>query len=29
MEWTRDNFTVSDDPARLDRDVISRFLSSS
>ena len=29
MEWTRDNFTVTDDPARLDRDVIWRFLSSS
>ena len=29
MEWTRDNFTVTDDRARLDRDVISRFLSSS
>jgi GNAT superfamily N-acetyltransferase len=29
MEWTRDNFTVTDDPARLDRDVIRRFLASS
>ena len=29
MEWTRDSFTVTDDPARLDRDVIRRFLSSS
>jgi len=29
VEWTRDNFTVTDDRARLDRDVISRFLSSS
>jgi GNAT superfamily N-acetyltransferase len=29
MEWTRDNFTVTDDPARLDRDVIWRFLASS
>jgi GNAT superfamily N-acetyltransferase len=26
MEWTRDGFTVSDDPARLDRDVVERFL---
>jgi GNAT superfamily N-acetyltransferase len=29
MEWTRDNFTVTDDRARLDRDVIWRFLASS
>jgi GNAT superfamily N-acetyltransferase len=29
MEWTRDNFTVSDDPARLDRAVVWRFLASS
>jgi GNAT superfamily N-acetyltransferase len=29
MEWTRDGFTVSDDPARLDRDVIERFLTES
>src|SRR5215831_19768667 len=29
MEWTRDTFTVSDDRARLDRDVIRRFLASS
>jgi len=29
VEWTRDNFTVTDDRARLDRDVISRFLSCS
>jgi len=29
MEWARDNFTVTDDPARLDRDVIWRFLSTS
>ena len=29
MEWTRDSFTVTDDRARLDRDVIWRFLSSS
>jgi len=29
MEWTRHNFTVTDDPARLDRDVIWRFLASS
>ena len=29
MEWTRDGFTVSDDPARLDRDVIERFLTGS
>src|SRR3954454_9179705 len=26
MEWTRDVFTVSDDPSRLDRGVIERFL---
>jgi GNAT superfamily N-acetyltransferase len=29
MEWTRDGFTVSDDPARLDRSVIERFLTES
>jgi GNAT superfamily N-acetyltransferase len=29
MEWTRDGFTVSDDPSRLDRDVIERFLTQS
>ena len=29
MEWTRDGFTVSDDPTRLDRDVIERFLTES
>ncbi len=29
MEWTRDRFTVTTDRARLDRDVILRFLSSS
>ena len=29
MQWTRDNFTVTDDPERLDREVIWRFLSSS
>lgn len=29
MEWTRDTFTVTDDRARLDRDVIRRFLASS
>ena len=29
MEWTRDNFTITDDPRRLDREVIWRFLSSS
>jgi GNAT superfamily N-acetyltransferase len=29
MEWTREEFTVSDDPARLDRDVIERFLTGS
>ena len=29
MEWVRDHFTVTDDPARLDRDVIARFLASS
>ncbi len=29
MEWTRDEFTVSDDPARLDRDVIEGFLTES
>ena len=29
MEWTREGFTVSDDPARLDRDVIERFLTGS
>jgi GNAT superfamily N-acetyltransferase len=29
MEWTRDNYTVTDDRARLDRDVILSFLSSS
>ena len=29
MEWTRDNFTITDDPQRLDREVIWRFLSSS
>jgi GNAT superfamily N-acetyltransferase len=26
MEWTREGFTVSDDPSRLDRGVIERFL---
>jgi hypothetical protein len=26
MEWTGDNFTATDDAARLDRDVIRRFL---
>ena len=29
MEWTRDRFTVTTDRARLDRDVIVHFLSSS
>src|SRR3954447_8792290 len=29
MEWARDGFTVSDDPARLDRGVIERFLTGS
>ena len=29
MEWTREEFTVSDDAARLDRDVIERFLTGS
>jgi GNAT superfamily N-acetyltransferase len=29
MEWTRDGFTVSDDPARVDRDVVARFLTES
>lgn len=29
MEWTRDNFTVTDDHARLDRDLIRQFLASS
>ena len=29
MEWTRDAFTVTTDRARLDRDVIHRFLASS
>ncbi len=29
MEWTRDTFTVTTDRARLDRDVIHRFLASS
>ncbi len=29
MEWTRDKFTISTDPARLDREVIHRFLASS
>lgn len=29
MEWTRDNFSVTCDPARLDRAVITQFLSSS
>ncbi len=29
MEWTRAEFTVSDDPARLDRDVIEGFLTES
>jgi GNAT superfamily N-acetyltransferase len=29
MEWARDGFTVSDDPARLDRGVIHRFLAES
>jgi hypothetical protein len=29
MEWTRDGFTVTTDRARLDRDVIVRFLASS
>lgn len=29
MEWTRAEFTVSDDPARLDRDVIESFLTQS
>lgn len=29
MEWTRDKFTVTTDRARLDRDVIERFLGSS
>jgi GNAT superfamily N-acetyltransferase len=29
MEWTREEFTVSDDAARLDRKVIERFLTGS
>ena len=29
MDWTRAEFTVSDDPARLDRDVIESFLTQS
>ena len=29
MEWTRDNFSVTCDPAKLDRAVIAQFLSSS
>lgn len=29
MEWTRDNFLVTCDPARLDHNVIAQFLSSS
>ena len=29
MEWTRDNFSVTCDPAKLDRTVIAQFLSSS
>jgi GNAT superfamily N-acetyltransferase len=29
MEWTRDKFTITTDKARLDRDVIERFLGSS
>ena len=29
MEWTREEFTVSDDAARLDHDVIERFLTGS
>ncbi|HUL82493.1 MAG TPA: GNAT family N-acetyltransferase [Gammaproteobacteria bacterium] len=29
MEWTRDNYTITDDPKRLDREVIWRFLSTS
>jgi GNAT superfamily N-acetyltransferase len=29
MEWTRDNFSVTCDPAKLDRAVIAEFLSSS
>ena len=29
MEWTREEFTVSDEAARLDRDVIERFLTGS
>ncbi|HVY66326.1 MAG TPA: GNAT family N-acetyltransferase [Gammaproteobacteria bacterium] len=29
MEWTRDTFTVTNDVARLDRDVIWRFLGAS
>jgi GNAT superfamily N-acetyltransferase len=29
MEWTREEFTVSDDAARLDRDVVERFLTGS
>jgi len=29
MEWTRDTYTVSCDPARLDRAVIANFLASS
>ena len=29
MEWTRDKFTVTTDKARLDREVIVRFLASS
>ena len=29
MEWTREEFTVSDDAARLDREVMERFLTGS
>jgi GNAT superfamily N-acetyltransferase len=29
MEWSRDRFAVTTDPARLDRDMIARFLASS
>jgi GNAT superfamily N-acetyltransferase len=29
MEWTRDNFSVTCDPAKLDRALIAQFLSSS
>ena len=29
MEWTRERFTVSDDAARLDHDIIERFLTES